>query len=261
MKNKDLHISLIICILSFALCSSASSQISGKVIYQGHWPLTQYRIIEGEGELIFSNTQSKILPIGSYKNLYFNESNSKPLEENDNPNYFEEYNIHHGDTSNMDYLSVRDPFNIFVNLEKGVLYHKVQIKEQRIEIPANSLIFISESTRIIKWILHPDHKLVGNYNCQKATTYFRGRDYTVWFTPEIPISFGPWKLNGLPGLILEAYDSDHEVFFQATNVKIENDSKNEVLLNPKTSIYEVYPIEKYQKMLWNKYRKIEKKST
>lgn len=42
---------------------------------------------------------------------------------------------------------------------------------------------------------------------------FRGRVHTVWFTNEIPVSFGPWKLNGFPGVILEAQDETKTFMF------------------------------------------------
>lgn len=37
-----------------------------------------------------------------------------------------------------------------------------------------------------------------------ATTIFRGRKWTVYFTEDIPLPLGPWKLGALPGLILSA---------------------------------------------------------
>ena len=62
---------------------------------------------------------------------------------------------------------------------------------------------ITDSVPDINWTIdRKTSKQIDGYTCNKATTHFRGRDYEAWFTPEIPITFGPFKFKGLPGLIL-----------------------------------------------------------
>ena len=36
-----------------------------------------------------------------------------------------------------------------------------------------------------------------------------GRHWYAWYTPEIACSSGPWLLHGLPGLVVQAFDSEH----------------------------------------------------
>jgi GLPGLI family protein len=55
--------------------------------------------------------------------------------------------------------------------------------------------------------------------CVKATCGFAGRNYEAWFTTEIPISDGPYKFRGLPGLIVRLTDSDKEHVFELLEIK------------------------------------------
>jgi len=70
----------------------------------------------------------------------------------------------------------------------------------------------------LNWEINNETKSILGYKCHKATTEYRGRKWTAWFSPEIAIKFGPRKLHGLPGLILEAYDSKDEVTYKAVKV-------------------------------------------
>ncbi|WP_195715302.1 GLPGLI family protein, partial [Ancylomarina sp. 16SWW S1-10-2] len=56
------------------------------------------------------------------------------------------------------------------------------------------------------WEVMDSTKMVLDNPCQLARCTFRGRQWMAWFTSEIPISDGPWKFGGLPGLILEVHD-------------------------------------------------------
>lgn len=73
---------------------------------------------------------------------------------------------------------------------------------------------IEEPMPAIQWKISADTATFGTLLCQKATAHFKGRDYTAWFCPDLPFRAGPWKLNGLPGLIVEAYDTNKEVEFK-----------------------------------------------
>ena len=76
-----------------------------------------------------------------------------------------------------------------------------------------------EENEMPAWELLPDTMTILSYSCQKAVCRFKGREYEAWFTPEIPRNEGPWKLHGLPGLILRAADSQGHYTFECTGLK------------------------------------------
>ena len=70
----------------------------------------------------------------------------------------------------------------------------------------------------IDWVLSDSTKMICGYLCHQATATFRGRNWVAWYC-DIPKSVGPWKLNGLPGLILAAETEDKEHTFSAISVR------------------------------------------
>lgn len=97
---------------------------------------------------------------------------------------------------------------------------------------------VEEPLENIEWTLVEDSvKNVLGYDCFMATAAYHGRKWTAWFTPEIPVQAGPWKLAGLPGLILEA-DADNGVYsFFATGIQ-----------NTDRPIIPVYLADSYEKI-------------
>jgi|LSQX01.2.fsa_nt_gb GLPGLI family protein len=69
------------------------------------------------------------------------------------------------------------------------------------------------------WQVIDSTKTILGYECQKAESDFRGRRWTAWFSPDIPVNNGPWKLGGLPGLILEAYDVGKHYYFLIVGIE------------------------------------------
>ncbi len=86
--------------------------------------------------------------------------------------------------------------------------HRFFIKEQLV-----AFYLTEEKVEKIDWKITTETRVIEALNCKKATGYFRGRNWTAWFAEELPFSTGPWKLVGLPGLIIDAYDEDNEVNF------------------------------------------------
>ena len=72
------------------------------------------------------------------------------------------------------------------------------------------------------WNVTPSVRNIMGYDCILAVAEFRGRKWEAWFTPEIPVSEGPWKLWGLPGLILEARDSRGHYSYKAVSLHKKN---------------------------------------
>ncbi|WP_329905226.1 GLPGLI family protein [Porphyromonas pogonae] len=88
-----------------------------------------------------------------------------------------------------------------------------------------------------KWHIEDSTKSILNYECQKATCTYRGRQWTAWFAPEIPIGNGPWLLGGLPGLIMEAYDSERLYVFTAVGLEKVTDNPIVIIRNPNMKGY------------------------
>ena len=76
-----------------------------------------------------------------------------------------------------------------------------------------------EKTPLIEWKLSDETQTVCGYECRKAEGEYGGRKWTAWYAEEIPVPFGPWKLTGLPGLVMQAYDSDNIHRFVAVSFR------------------------------------------
>lgn len=84
------------------------------------------------------------------------------------------------------------------------------------------------------WQMMPDStKEILGYQCQLATARFKGRQWSVWFTEDIPLDEGPWKLRGLPGLVLAAYDAQRQYIFEGAGLEQVSNDEPVTLLKQK----------------------------
>lgn len=102
-------------------------------------------------------------------------------------------------------------FSVFKELsQKGELVYIDRIEENG--------YYYKENMPTFDWKMQDGDTIVCSYPCQKAKTVFRGREWNVWYAIDLPYSDGPWKLSGLPGLILLAQDAKGDFRFVAQKI-------------------------------------------
>ena len=205
MKNFTL-LSLII----FTLTTTFAQEFQGKAIY-----MSKTKMDPNFGENIPPERKERIM-----KRMKSNMEKSYELDFNSTASLFyeEERLDNSGGSGRFNFLSFMSPL-------QGILHKEFAAKTftNRVEL-FGKIFLIKDSLPKSKWMLSGESKQIGNYTVYKATmsrelpreVFQFGRqssedskskmktvNITAWFTPQIPVSTGPSKHGGLPGLILE----------------------------------------------------------
>lgn len=167
---------------------------------------------------VVEDTTQKDRPLKEDYSLYLNQTESIFRRITEEESEYYRFLQSGGRESEFDINSIRDKTaSIFQSLEEKILIDTKRIITEMYQT--------RENTPEFEWEILDDMRTLNGFKVQKAKTSFRGRDYEVWFTMDIPISLGPWKFSGLPGLILEAKDSKNEVVFTLKSIEeLENNS-------------------------------------
>ena len=105
---------------------------------------------------------------------------------------------------------------------------------------------------MFSWQLQDGDSIVCGYPCHKATTTFRGRTWTAWYTLDLPYSDGPWKFCGLPGLVLYAYDSEDKFRFNCIGIE-KGDGHEIKMKTPKSGVIDTYMPERVAEIMMLEY--------
>lgn len=195
----------IILILSLNVCGQVNN--NGKIIYKSYYPDNKQRNRSVDMTVYFNGNESLL-------------ANLKQLKE---PTIKAE--------QTTDGINLTLPYGDSIG---GRIYRNIKDSLIITRRPKNSIseaFIVKEKWVAINWKIESKTKKIGNYTATMAKGSFRGRDYTVWFTYDIPVPFGPWKLHGLPGLILEAEDNEKMMRFYAIEVVIPFET-NEIIKAP-----------------------------
>ncbi|HEY4540090.1 MAG TPA: GLPGLI family protein [Faecalibacter sp.] len=171
----------------------------------------------------------------SYLNL--NESRSK---------YFIDFNNSYNDVDEniLSVRSIKEKF-YFKDYQNDSIYYD------------NTIIFKHFPTKdpinIFNWELSKQTKTILGFNCQRAVMRHYGRTYHAFFTTELGFTHGgPWKFDGLPGVILEVYSLDNEFKITATDIKLKNEKLD--IENPYKNTTKFIDFKEFQRLYQQKYK-------
>lgn len=186
------------------------SQVSGKVVYKSI--LESENFIELESVLLFQELESYFFTNIDLKN------SDKKFEE---PRFLDDKNVQF----EFDFTPKRNTrYEVYLDRETKTIFSQSSFFKNGEVIPC----VVTEEVGNIDWIIDDQFKKIGSFKAQRASAKFRGRNYIAWFAPEIPIPIGPWKFNGLPGLILEVQDEELGVQFLFSSIEIPFNTRNEI---------------------------------
>ncbi len=214
-----------------AMCCVAATLASGKIvrrqlgIYQSTVPETEtispetmefvydysYRVDTTQNIKDYMTSDNMLLQIGpdglskfsSYKNLTVDS-----IIMRSSPDQISQA-VMDGKLSNGEFMT------IYKNYPAGKLTHTEKICQDWFRYDEDMPSFDWELTDSVTDVL--------GYQCQSAKCKFRGREWTVFYTEDIPLMDGPWKFHGLPGLIMKATDAGSQYSFECIGIKSQAD--------------------------------------
>lgn len=111
--------------------------------------------------------------------------------------------------------------------------------------PIKKVIVSEKISNLFAWKIIPKSDTnILNYKCKRASTEFRGRKYVAYFSQELGIMGGPWKFDGLPGVILYVYSEDKYFIIEPQSI-----TKNAKI----DDIF--YPYSKDKVLSWEEFKK------
>lgn len=168
-----------------------------------------------------------------YKNI--NAPNAKSelttfiLLMNDKESYFKSMNVYVGDSLKY-YKKLKETGDTYTDLKTFSNYmseypENIGVTSGKIYVttPVTTANVSYEEPNNIEWKLINEFKIIGNAKCQKAITTKYGRNWIAYFNPRIPLNFGPYKFNKLPGLIIELYDEKNNFHYKLYRFKKRKD--------------------------------------
>lgn len=194
-------------IVSLIVCVNLYGQKALKIEYNYHFFTIRGYEVNRPMILISSNTYSK----------FYNPDTNRIDSICSTPEGKAEYEKY---LNNIDW-SAKKNGNHLVRWEKMYVEKDREINEMTVydTVASEDRYYYEEPSGGIDWDIKDSSENILGYECQMAECNYHGRHWTVWFTLDIPIADGPWKLNGLPGVIMKAKEDAGQYEFTAVGIE------------------------------------------
>ncbi len=102
------------------------------------------------------------------------------------------------------------------------LFNYYSLKQNRCYwelLAVNERVVVKDSVNRLNWEIVADStQTIGGHPCVMARCDLCGWPIKAWYATDVPVSCGPWRLWGLPGLIMKAYTDDGQIDIQMTSL-------------------------------------------
>jgi len=208
MKTVYIYIIVILTILNSENLNSQSIEIDYRVSVNTNDPIlatsTIYKLILEDNKSVYYNNNDSLK---QFKYQSFIEKTKKIGE------------LTLVKLSDNHYSYIKQDF-MYKNYKKDTLIFN--------EIILNKKVIVGENINLFNWdVQSKSDTLILNQKCFKAVTNFRGRTYEAFFTTELSQRGGPWKFDGLPGVILYVRSLDNYFIIKPEKIII-NNKKSEI---------------------------------
>lgn len=85
----------------------------------------------------------------------------------------------------------------------GKTYLNLSTREKSYEVDYLGKYIIKDTIEAVEWKITRERDTYLGYEIRKATFKNDNVEYETWFAPALPLKFGPFHYNGLPGLIMK----------------------------------------------------------
>lgn len=179
---------------------------------------------------VSENTNDPLLSTSTTYNLIIRENQSIYFNNNDSINQFNYKNLIFDINKIGELFEVKLSDN-HIALIKQDYFYKNYTNDTLIfnETILNKKVFVGEKINLFNWEIKPkSDTIIFGFKCQKAISKFRGRTYEAIFSNEIAPYGGPWKFDGLPGLIISVKSLDNYFIIEPKKIIKDSNSNHEI---------------------------------